>query len=416
MRIWDTEESLSAPSLVLEQDFILKIRRLHRLNRPYRVANVRLREACAQGKGQTPEEAEERLLNAQRRLQELALSQGGAYAAMANGDAFLIWPESELAATFPDQVLAALAPNGLEAGQAARLMDIFHLPKDYIPLRERADRYVELSRELAKAAESEEPERLLMSDRARGPLTPWSLGLIGQLIENIGVAPYIRVQTAFQRGADGAWLPCFDESFIGLEEIRQRYFPHTDLARPKHLFLDLCVLLDRTLLDAMAARGAARERKMSLNLALPSILGAEFAALARAVPDSARASFGFEIDCSDLIQDFSQTLRALSTLRDQGFFFMVDGLTPEMAGFFRFEKLRPAAVKIDVSRENATSLKDPETRKTLAEAQCGDIVFYHCEDEAAIRAGLALGVTQFQGRAIDERARTGRWADLELRD
>jgi len=405
MRTWEFDDNRAAPAnLVLEQDFILRIRRLHRLGTPHLIANIKLAEIPADYSGRGT------LEDAQRRLQSLILAQKGAYAEMSNGDAFLIWPDSAMAKIFPEQALMIALPNGVAPDDFEKYIVLFHLPDDYALLRERANHYVYASREAGTARPDEDsPASLLQSEMSRGPLTAWSTNQIEKLIKEIDLCHFIRSQSIYEYQPDKSWRQLIDETFVGLDEVRLKFFPHIDVSEPKHLFLELCQLLDRSLLETLTLNyDSVSDLTLNLNLSLHTVLGMEFAQFTHRVPRANRARIGFEIHCGDLMQDFTQTLNAIGTLRQEGYKVSIDGITPDMLAYFHFERFDVDFIKINASKNYAASLKYQTIREGIAKAPREKLVFFHCDSEQALTAGLDLGVRKFQGWLIDDQARKWR--------
>jgi EAL domain-containing protein (putative c-di-GMP-specific phosphodiesterase class I) len=405
--MWEFDDTRAAPSsLVLEQDFILRIRRLHRLGTPHLVANITLSQIPADHSGKGTQD------EAHRRLQALILAQKGSYSEMSNGDVFLIWPKTSISHVFPEQALMVTLPYGVGPEDFAKYMNIYNLPEDYPLLRESANHYVNTLRESMAGNEEDEnaPARLLKSDVTRGPLTAWSVSLIEKLLKDIDLCQFIRSQSIYEyQKKDDSWKQLADETFIGLEDLKAKFFPHLELTQPKHLFLDLCQALDRNLLDTLTINyDSVSDMNLSLNLALPTILGLELAQFARRIPRSNRSRIGFEIHCSDLLQDFTQTLNAFGTMRHEGYKITIDGITPDMLGYFNFTRLDVDFIKINVSKDNANSLKYQAIRENFVKAPHDKLIFFHCDSEQALSAGIDMGVTKFQGWLVDDKARSWR--------
>lgn len=408
MRMWEFDDNRAAPSsLVLEQDFILRIRRLHRLGTPHLVAHIALSDIPADYSGRGT------LDEVQRRIQALILVQKGAYCEMSNGDVFLIWSATPMAKVFPEQAMMVALPYGVAATDFEKYVTLYNLPADYPLLREHANNYVNASRENALISDDENsPAALLKSELTRGPLTAWSVNLIERLTKDVDLCPFIRSQSVYEfQNKDNGWKPLFDEAFIGLEDVKSRFFPHIDLTQPKHLFLDLCQVLDRSLLETLTINyDSVSDMNLNLNLSLHTVLGLEFAQFTRRIPRSSRARVGFEVHCGDLLQDFSQTLNAIGTMRQEGYKLSIDGVTPDMLGYFNFARFDVDYIKINVGKDNAASLKFQAIRENFAKLPREKLVFFHCDNEQALVAGIDLGVTKFQGWLIDDKARVWRRA------
>lgn len=404
--MWEFDDNRAAPSsLVLEQDFILRIRRLHRLGTPHLVANIKLSEIPADYSGRGT------LEDAQHRLQALVLVQKGSYCEMSNGDVFLVWPNSSISNVFPEQSMMVILPYGVAPDDFEKYVTLFKLPDDYAELREEANHYVNASRESALNAEDENsPQALLKSDMTRGPLTAWSVNLIERLTKDVDLCPFIRSQSIYEyQKRDNSWKQFIDEAFIGLDDAKAKFFPHIDLTQPPHLFRDLCQVLDRSLLETLTVNyDSVSDMNLNLNLSLPTVLGLEFAQFTRRIPRSSRGRIGFEIHCGDLLQDFSQTLNALGTIRQEGYKLSIDGVSPDMLGYFNFTRFDVDLIKINVGKDNAASLKFQSIRENFIKLPQEKLVFFHCDTEQALTAGIDLGVTKFQGWLIDDKARMWR--------
>lgn len=402
--MWEFDDNRAVPTnLVLEQDFILRIRRLHRLGTPHLVANIHVSAIPSDYSGRGS------LDDAHRRLQALALAQKGTYAEMTNGDVFMIWSDSMLSKVFPDQAMMVTLPNGVAPGDLEKYALLYHLPDDYALLRERANYYVEVSRAASVTEDENSPTFLLKSEAARGPLTSWAVNQIERLTKDIDLCPFIRSQSVYALQRDKSWQQLFDEAFVGLEDVKQAYFPHLDYTHPRHLFLELCQLLDRGLLAALTQNyDSVSNMNLSLNLTLPTVLGAEFAQFTHRIPRAARQRIGFEIHCGDLMQDFTQTLNAIATLRQEGFKIAIDGVTPDMLNYINFSRFDVDYIKINVSKEQVGTLKYPAIREGITRAPREKLIFFHCDTEAAVNAGADLGINKFQGWLVDDLARVWR--------
>ncbi|MGE4351026.1 MAG: EAL domain-containing protein [Bdellovibrionales bacterium] len=404
--MWEFDDSKAAPSnLVLEQDFILRIRRLHRLGTPHLIANIQLSQIPADYSGRGT------IDDAQRRIQALILAQKGTYCEVSNGDVFIIWPKSTISKVFPEQVMMVTLPYGVADEDFEKYVQLFNLPEDYTALRERANFYVNSTRESAASTEDENsPTALLKSEATRGPLTAWSVNLIEQLTKEIDLCPFIRSQSVYEyQKRDNSWKQLFDEAFIGLEDVKTKFFPHIDLTQPKHLFLDLCQVLDRSLLETLTTNyDSISDMSLNLNLSLHTVLGLEFAQFTRHIQRSFRSRIGFEIHCGDIFQDFGQTLNAIGVLRQEGFQITLDGITPDMLAYLNFSHFDLDFIKINVGTENAKSLKYQSIRENFMKLPKEKVIFFHCDNEQALVAGIDLGVTKFQGWLIDDKARSWR--------
>ncbi len=398
MRIWEVEENKAIlPNLVREQDFILRIRSLYRQGGSYLIVNVTLSTIDPAHGGRGP------LEEAQERLNAFANNTAGKFVAMSNGDVFIIWP-SQAAPADPEiaAIQTGLPLSGAPDDDKAYVLT-YRLPEDYTSLRERTNHYVEVLRGAMRLSDETSAGNLLLTEAARGPLTAWSVDQIHKVIQDIDLRRYLKVQPVYERLALGTWRPTFEEWFVSLEELRRAHFPKLDLVPSDHLFFGVCQALDGRLLGDLTNNASlVSKNAISINLSLETVMGSNFATLARVVPQAQHENIIIEINCGDLLQDFSRTLNALAALRHERFRMAIDGVTPDMLRFIKFGAFDVDFVKLNVSRERFVQLGDIQTREALMNVPREKLVFYRCDNESAYTLGLSIGVTKFQGWYMDD--------------
>jgi len=402
MRMWGIEDNKAIPSdMVREQDFILQVRRLHRLGTNSLVLNIKLNDA-------EPEEIGS-LETASHRLEAFARELKGHFFEMSNGDAFLVWPESDHSQTallIKGAATVALTENKRpEINELQeKLVKTYHLPNDYAPLREQLNVYIEISRQAAVTGDAESPEQLLHSSVAQGPLTTWSVNQIQNLLAKIELRSFVQTQWVYEHKKDGAWAPLFEEYSINLETLRQKHFPKLDLSGPNHLFLELCETLDQHLLTELTRDiPSILGKAIHFNLSIHSVMGSIFAQFAHEVPRAEHAHIGFELHRGDLFQNFAASLSAIETLRHEGFKVTLDDVTPDMLSFINFGRFDVEYIKINVARVYAAQLDNVAVREALKGIPKERIIFFHCDSEQALAIGLELGITKFQGWFLDDK-------------
>jgi EAL domain-containing protein (putative c-di-GMP-specific phosphodiesterase class I) len=397
MRVWEFEDSQALTDLVREQDFILRVRRLLRVGTPHLVVNLVLNALDVISKSARAMEA------VQERLQEFAKVTRGAYSEMSNGDAFIIWEETHETQILASKIIDAILPDGHGLEDTSQLMLTYHMPQDYVALRERANHYVETVRAAAALGAEAAPSQALKSDAVRGPLTAWSVDQIGRLLTDIDLRRYGRTQPIYHYEADGGWKSVSEEYFISIEDLRRERFPKLQIITPEHLFLALCETLDQRLLSTLTEHyNTISERPIHMNLAVATVVGATFAQFTHIVPQNKRSLICFEIHRGDLLQDFTLTLNAIDVLKSEGFKVAIDGVTPDMVNYVNFNEFKVDFIKINVSKDRAAQLADPVIRKALARLPADKLIFFRCDNEKALAAGLELGVSKFQGWLIDD--------------
>ncbi|MDD3288460.1 MAG: EAL domain-containing protein [Alphaproteobacteria bacterium] len=387
---------MTPSDLVREQDFILRIRRLHRMGTPYVVVNFSLNTT-------TPEQGGRGIIESvHERISEWANSQNIYVAEMSDGDIFLSKEAISAPPDMAEKAFSIIWPEGLEPEKKAQAMLSYRMPHDYTSLRERLNYYVEASRKAAIYEGESSPSRLLRTDAAKGPLTPWTMDQIERLFTEIDIYRYIRTQPICERQSDGKWKRLFDEYYIGFEALRAERFPKLEKNDMTHLFLALCQSMDQHLLTRLADDPTHIEgRKLSINLSITSIVGNEFAKFARSLSPASRELIYFELHRGDLFQDFSTTVNAIETLRTEGFKIIIDHITPRVLPYVNLQLMDVDYFKIDVSSARAEQLQNPATMQALAKLPREKLIFSHCDTETAFMTGINAGVTKFQGWLIE---------------
>jgi len=396
MRVWEFEDKKEAPSnLVREQDFILRVRRMQRTGIPCLVLNFMLNAI-------EPLKKDEKLMVlAQKKLKAYASLTNGAYFEMSNGDVFLVWENPGESRLMASRAVEAALPE-YENNTSIFLLT-YRMPDNYALLRESTNAYVDDVR--AKIAVREEEESI---DESTGRLTAKNVDQIERLLGDTDVTRYGRMQVIY-RHDHGAWTPLAEEYFISIEELRREYFPKLDIAGSEHFFFSVCSVLDRKLLTAMTdAYDTVAGKTVNLNLSISSIMGTIFAQFVRRVPQDQRRLIGFELHCGDLLQNFALTLDAITSLRREGFRIIIDSLTPSMALYLNLDKFPVDRIKINVTKELVAQLDDSDVQKALGKVPTEKIIFFHCDNERALKLGIEMGVSTYQGWLIDELSTKGK--------
>lgn len=398
MRVWEFDDKKALPSdLVREQDFILRIRRLQRIGSQHLVINLVLNALDVIAKSSRALEA------MQERLQEFAKVTHGVYAEMSNGDAFIIWEETHDAHILSARIVEAILPDGHGMEDTSQFILTYHLPLDYTALRERANHYVELVQTAGTMGSDSDASHALKSSAATGPLTPWSVEQIDKLLHDIDLRRYGRTQFIYKYQPDASWIPVTEEYFLSFEDLRRERFPKLEIVTPEHLFLALCQTLDKRLLASLTNHhDTIAGKPIHLNLSVGTVLGPIFAQFVHSIPRKDRGLVGFEFHRGDLLQDFTQTLNALNVIRHEGFQTIIDSVTPDMVNYLNLAAFDVDFIKINVSKDRADQLANPVIRKALSLLPPDKLVFFRCDSEKALAAGLELGVSRFQGWLIDD--------------
>ena len=99
----------------------------------------------------------------------------------------------------------------------------------------------------------------------------------------------------------------------------------------------------------------------------------------------------------------------------EGFKVAIDSVTPDMVNYLNLAAFDVDFIKINVSKDRAGLLADPAIREGLARIPKEKLIFFRCDNERALKAGLEMGVGKFQGWMIDDAVQQGKGATWNWR-
>jgi EAL domain-containing protein (putative c-di-GMP-specific phosphodiesterase class I) len=239
------------------------------------------------------------------------------------------------------------------------------------------------------------------------PVTSVNLGEIERKLKAVRLSDLIREQPAVQIGAGGKAGMLFRENYVAMTDLRDRIAPGANLFSSPWLFQYLTEVIDRKLLALLAQRERLTERHaVSVNMNISTVLGRDFQEFHQMV--GAQASrLVIEMQVIDIFADMNAYTFARDGLQKRGYRVLVDGITPLALYFFDPSLLKADFFKITWGPEFASDTQDSRiaaARETVARAGKDQVILARVDTEQAIRWGLSLGVTRFQGHFIDRLA------------
>jgi len=228
----------------------------------------------------------------------------------------------------------------------------------------------------------------------------------------VRIADLIREQAAVMVRAGGKGQILFRENFVAMAELKERVAPGGNLFASTWLFQFLTETLDRRVLATMAQRNfAAMRDALSLNLNVGTVLSRDFQSFHQ-VAGSHASKIVIEMQVVDIFADMNTFAFARDSLQQRGYRVLVDGLTPLSLQFFDPSYLKADFVKIAWGPEFASETPDSrvqELREVVAHTGKDGVIISRVDSEQAIKWGLTLGITRFQGRFIDRLVQAAAW-------
>jgi len=251
---------------------------------------------------------------------------------------------------------------------------------------------------LAGRAEAEAPE----------PGVP-SLETLHQfmtLFDATDVSTIIRRQPVCRITADGEAPQLeFHELFVSIADLEKKLMPNIRLASDRNLFQYLTNSLDRRVLGVIKTQvEVLPAANFSLNLNVASFLTQEFEALDAVLTDEYRRTIVLEFGRVDVLADIGRFLVVRDRAKERGYRVCMDGLSHVIMPYVRLQDMGLDLLKVNWNPEMASGA-DPEALELLKGVveRCGRdrMILCHCDNDEAVKFGLSLGITQFQGRHID---------------
>jgi len=238
------------------------------------------------------------------------------------------------------------------------------------------------------------------------PLTARNLAAINQKLQSTRIADLIRHQTCIRIAPGKAGAFVFREHFIAMTELRERVSPGVNLFTSAWLFQYLTETLDKRVLSVIGRKNFHDMRDaVSLNLNIGTVLSRDFTNFMRIVDDNAH-KIVIELQIIDIFADMNSYGYARDMLQDRGFKVLVDGVNPLALQFFDPANLRPDFIKVAWGKEFEEESNDNSRlmmfRETVEHAGKDSMILYRVDSERAVKWGLALGISRFQGYFIDK--------------
>ncbi|MDD9876188.1 MAG: hypothetical protein OXR84_01965 [Magnetovibrio sp.] len=262
--------------------------------------------------------------------------------------------------------------------------------------------------DLAVEAEQrlEEEARLLDQQQQLGePLEPGNLSEINKKLQGMRVADMIKRQACLKVSQGGGGELVFFELFISMGDVKERIAPDVNLFASPWLFQYLTETLDRRLLAVLVDDDFEElAEPLSINLNVSTVLSRDFQNFHRAV-DGNTSKIVVEFQIIDIFADMKSYAYARDSLQERGYRVAVNGLNPLSLQYFEPADLASDFIKISWGPEFTGDEEESrmiEMREVIAKAGRESMILGRVDSEKAVKWGLGLGISRFQGFFIEK--------------
>jgi hypothetical protein len=278
--------------------------------------------------------------------------------------------------------------------------NVFDLSLDYdIFMRLAKRRMVMVNRESGQASASPGQKNKLK------PFSPYLLMQAERELNSADLTPLIRRQAICASLPGAGTKRVFDELYIHIAHLRDMLGAEADFASNRWLFKYLTGVLDLRMLSLITQyMPTYLVSPISVNLNVETILSQAFTNFDEAVKTMPKVSVVVEVQVSDVFIDISAFIAARTHLQRLGYRLCLDGLTNYSLPQLDRERLGFDLAKLQWNAELEVDVKSAEIQKLQSAIRnygANRIILSRCDNEKAIQFGQALGITLFQGRALD---------------
>ena len=416
------EQSTISKSLAAQENLLLDyVQRLDKHRKGRRAVHIQLSKLRPHNR------REQHVRSAANTFEGLVRSLQGQMFVLSNADIMFIFKKDVVDAVksaivklrfmFADDPLMDIIDDGTGTGFEAW----YDIETDFDRLMQTAQRLLsEAAARLQAQAQAQRFKGTKPPVKRRRPLTPEQLARIVRALDQADLSNLIRRQSVCALVGKSAPQPIFSELFVSIADLRETLIPNVDLTADRWLFQHMTDSLDRRVLALLSKHDdRTLDSDLSINLNVPTLLTDEFLKFDDNVKAGMRGSIVLELQKVDIYSDLRQFAFARDMAHEMGYRICIDGLSIHSLPYIHRERLGvdmlkvhwdPALIDIVEVRERRDRMEDILKRNGV-----GRIVLCRVDNEQAIHAGQALGITLFQGRYIEdglisdeERRRVGR--------
>ena len=244
---------------------------------------------------------------------------------------------------------------------------------------------------------------VLPETRFSVPFTPTLLGQLEKSLAQADLSNLMRRQSVCALVGNAKPVELFEEIYVALTDLKKALCPTVDIYQSPWLLDRLLETLDKRVLENMAHHdGGAFQKNFSINIAVKTILSADFQAFDKSIAPQDKHSILLEIKQHDIFSNLSAFLAAKSFVTEQGYRLCIDMISGDSLQLVDRKKLGADFIKLMWSESLLEEAQKPTFIKALKVNDPSRIILCRVDDKRAIELGQILGLSLYQGYYIQK--------------
>ena len=235
------------------------------------------------------------------------------------------------------------------------------------------------------------------------PFTPTLLAQLEKSLAQADLSSLMRRQSVCALVGNAKPIELFEEIYVALADLKKVLCPTVDIHQSPWLLDRLLETLDKRVLENMAHHDAgAFQKNFSLNIAIKTILSADFQSFDESILPQAKKSILLEIKQHDIFSNLPAFLAARSFIKEKGYRLCIDTVSADSLQMILREKLNADFIKLMWSPALLEEAQNPNFIKALKANNPSQIILCRVDDKRAVELGQVLGLSLYQGYYIQK--------------
>lgn len=238
------------------------------------------------------------------------------------------------------------------------------------------------------------------------PMGPIQLDQLERNLVNMDIFQMMADQTAYVIVGGAKPQPIFVEHYISVQEIKKKLLPTYELHTDKWLFQRLTRTFDKKILQALPKKNLGRNQVISININVETILAPEFDKFIAEFKKVNDQPLILEMALFDVISDIQKYYDAREKLSKLGCRISLDAIDVQSLAVMDRDLLAVDFLKINWKPHYKELLGGPLEKNIVSAINAQGImriILCHCDTEAALSFGKAVGIHMYQGFLIDKK-------------